>query len=139
MDHINEMLGAHPAVRGAAGLRTVADGLRALHDCATACASCADACVAEPEVAPLRATIRLNLDCAAICAATADVLARRNAPDFDVLRTLLHACMLACAACAAECDRHAPSVLHCGVCADACRACEAACRRILHELPTAPM
>jgi hypothetical protein len=139
MDHINEMLGAHPAVRGPAGLRTVADGLRALNDCATACASCADACVAEPDVTPLRAAIRLNLDCAAICVATADVLARRNAPDFEVLRALLHACVVASAACAAECERHAPSVMHCRICAAACRTCEAACRRILAELPTPAM
>lgn len=72
--------------------------------------------------------IRLNLECAAICDATAEELSRAAALDDEALDAQLDACVVACAACATECERHAEMMNHCRVCAEACRACEAACQ-----------
>ena len=45
-------------------------------ECAQACVACADACLAESEAMSLRRCIRLNQDCADICAASAKILTR---------------------------------------------------------------
>jgi hypothetical protein len=43
--------------------------------------------------------------------------------------------MIACRACAEECDKHAQMHEHCLVCAEACRKCEEECMRMLEKLP----
>jgi hypothetical protein len=105
---------------------------------------CADAClaepgVAEPGVAELTRCIRLDLDCADLCAATAAVLSRRSGNEDGhgaggALRALLEACRLACQACADECESHAGHHEHCRLCAEACRRCAAACEALLTSL-----
>ena len=102
--------------------------------CAQVCRSCADACIAESKGDMLAACIRRNLDCAALCDATAQVLSRTAEPDWKVVAPLLQACGEACASCAVECEQHAAMMVHCRVCAEACRACEAACKALV---PTA--
>ena len=96
-------------------------------DCAQTCTSCADACLGEAHFAELRQCIRLNLDCADLCAATAAIASRRTGANDAVLKAVLLACREACRACGAECGRHASMHEHCQVCADACRRCEEAC------------
>ena len=61
------MIAAHPEVGG-----TTNDALikciELCYTCAQVCTSCADACLAEENVQILTQCIRLNLDCADICA-----------------------------------------------------------------------
>lgn len=109
----------------------LADAIEALVGCATTCGQCADACLAEPDVASMARCIRLDLDCADICGATARVVSRQTAYEPDVTRAMLEACIAVCSACAAECSQHGQHMDHCRICAEACRQCEQACRTLL--------
>ncbi|MGZ8414256.1 MAG: four-helix bundle copper-binding protein [Gemmatirosa sp.] len=135
-DHLRRVLRAHPAsvalVRDEGGL---VECVEACFDCAQTCSACADACLAEDSVAELRGCIRLNLDCADVCDAAGRILARQTAADPPFVRELLRACLVACQACGAECERHAGHHEHCRVCAEACLRCEAASERLLQALP----
>ena len=122
---MHEMLASHP--EAPANQAAVADALEALASCAAHCRSCADACLAEEDPAELRECIRLDLDCADICSATAAVLARSSGTH-AIDRSLLDACMASCEACGAECSGHADHHDHCARCAEACRRCADACR-----------
>lgn len=102
-------------------------------ECSLTCVACADACLGEQDVANLRRCIRLNLDCADICDATARVISRLLDGDPAVLAAQLEACARACASCGAECRKHSNHHEHCAVCAEACRRCEAACRELARE------
>ena len=130
MHHVAQMLESHPQAAPS----------EALGRCITACAissqsctSCADACVAEKGVGELRRCVRLNLDCADVCAATARVLSRQTDFEPATARPLLEACALACRLCAEDCEWHAEHMKmeHCRLCADACRRCERACEETL--------
>ncbi|QGQ20854.1 four-helix bundle copper-binding protein [Cellulomonas sp. JZ18] len=108
--------------------------MEACLECAQTCTACADACLGEEHVADLRACIRLDADCADVCAATAAVLSRQTDPDLKLVAALLEACATACGQCAEECEQHAGMHEHCRVCAQACRRCEAACRALLASM-----
>ena len=130
MHELTAMLKSHPrhADTQRPGLE---ECIVACNDCVQTCLSCADACVAENQGDPLLACIRLDLDCAAICAATAQILSRSSQPNWTVISAVLRACETACAACGSECDRHAAHMEHCRICAAACHACAAACGTLL--------
>ena len=132
MTHSQAMLDTHP--RSSADNTAIAGVLDALEDCAQTCTMCADACLSEDMVAELRRCIRLNLDCAALCIATAGILGRRTEGDASVLRSAIEACIAACEACGAECESHAEMHEHCRVCAEACRQCAEACRSAVSSL-----
>ncbi len=129
MDYVHPMFRSHP--RHAYIRPGLVECVDACNDCAMVCLSCADACIAENKGDTLAACIRLNLDCAALCTATAQMLARAAGPDWIVLSAALRACEAACAACAAQCGQHAQHMEHCRICAAACHACEEACRLLL--------
>jgi hypothetical protein len=109
----------------------LAGAIDAISGCAQACTTCADLCLLEPEVAELRACIRLCLDTADIGRATSAVVARRGAAERAVLVEVLEACASAAEVCGAECDRHAHD--HCRLCAELCRRCVSACRALANE------
>lgn len=127
------MIATHPDVKGSVNtalIRCIEECLA----CAQACTSCADACLAEGMVAELRQCIRLNLDCAAVCGATANIATRRTGSDEEVIRHMLKACALACKLCGDECASHAGQHDHCRICAEACRSCETACHEALASM-----
>lgn len=132
MEHIEAMIETHPAATGRTDGRL--DCIVACHDCAAACTACADACLAEPMVAELVRCIRLNLDCADICAVTANVVTRQTDTPAALVHAQLEACAAACRACAEECEAHAEMHEHCRVCAEACRQCERACEQVLQAV-----
>lgn len=104
----------------------------ACSDCAASCTQCADACLAEEIVQELTTCVRLNLDCADVCAATGRVVSRQTGYDAEVTSAVLRACIEACGKCAAECEKHAAHGMeHCRVCAAECRRCEQACQGLL--------
>jgi hypothetical protein len=126
MDRVRRMFQTHPAPASDAGTEAFAL-VKAAAECTFTCTTCADACLEEQDPAKLRQCIRLNQDCAEICAVTARLIARPGAQDQALLQAQLEACAVACRACAEECDRHAGHMEHCRVCAVACRECAAAC------------
>ena len=112
----------------------LAGTIDALSDCAQACTADADADLREQNLAEMIKCIRLCLDCADICTATAAVTSRRTAYDANVTRPLLKACVVSCKTCGDECERHARHHEHCRVCEQACRRCEQACRQLLDAM-----
>jgi hypothetical protein len=106
--------------------------IEACYDCAESCTQCADDCLGEESVQDLTSCIRLNLDCADICAATGRVVSRQTAVDANVTSAIVQACIAACRSCGDECELHAAHGMeHCRVCAEECRRCEQACQELL--------
>ena len=85
MHHVQEMLRTHP-VQSQVEMSALADCIEACYDCAQTCTTCADACLGEDMVAGLVRCIRLNLDCADVCAATGRLLSRQTAADWTLLQ-----------------------------------------------------
>ena len=112
----------------------LAQTIEAVIDCGQACSACADSCLSEDMVAELGKCIRLDLDCADVCDATARVLSRQHEYDANLTRPQLEACIAACKSCGDECERHAEHMAHCRVCAESCRRCEEACRELLSAM-----
>jgi hypothetical protein len=110
--------------------------LDACAECGQACTQCADDCLSEDgRQQELTKCIRLNLDCADVCATTARIVGRQTDYDANVTRGILEACAIVCRACGDECRRHAEHGMeHCAVCAEACLACEDACRELLDAI-----
>jgi hypothetical protein len=109
--------------------------IAACSDCEQACTQCADDCLSEQNVQDLAKCIRLNLDCADICASTARVVSRQTEYDANLTRPIGQACAQACKSCGDECEKHAKHGMeHCHICAEACRSCERACEELLHAI-----
>ena len=109
----------------------LAGAIDAMTDCTQACIADTDADLGEQNVTEMVTCIRLCLDCADICTATAAVISRPAGYDAAVAGPLLEACVAICKSCGDECERHARMHEHCRVCAEACRRCEQACREFL--------
>ena len=112
----------------------LAAAIDALSDCVEACNADNAADLGEQNVTEMVTCIRLCLDCADICGATAAVIGRLTDYDADVIRPLLDACVAICKSCGDECERHARMHEHCRVCAEACRSCEHVCRELLYAM-----
>lgn len=133
MDRLRKIFSAHPKPASDAG--DVAFALvKAAAECSYVCTTCADACLEEASSSELRNCIRMNLDCAEICALTATLISRPGEQDRTVLRAQLEACAKACRACAEECGRHGKTMEHCRICAESCRECAEACDAMLKAL-----
>ena len=133
MSYARQLLDTYPGTLYAdAGVLTAA--IDALSDCAQACIADADADLSEQNLAEMVTCIRLCLDCADVCTATAAVTSRQTAYDATITRPLLEACIATCKSCGDECERHARMHEHCRICEQACRRCEQACRELLGAL-----
>jgi hypothetical protein len=131
MSYSREMLDTYPRDYNVDTQKLVAC-IDACNDCANACTQCADACLSEDVVAELIKCMRLNTDCADVCAVTGRIVSRQTEYDANVTRAALEACIAVCKACGDECEHHAEmGMQHCRVCAEACRRCEQACRDLL--------
>ena len=112
-----------------------AECISACIETAETCRIGADACVEEDSVAELRECLRAQQDCAVVCSATADVLARRGFPESGrgraVLRSLLETCREVAGVCRDACDQHTETYEHCALSAEAARRCERACAELL--------
>ncbi|MBN9464953.1 four-helix bundle copper-binding protein [Brevundimonas sp.] len=136
--HIASMIGTHPHVQGNTN-DTLIRAIEEAYACAATCRLCADACLGEAMVADLTQCIRLNLDCADVCAATATVAGRRTGSNEPVIKWMLKVCAEACATCASECEQHSGMHEHCRICAEHCRRCERACREAAETItPSRP-
>lgn len=133
MSAVRAMLRSHPEKPShAEALSACIDACAA---CQETCLSCADACLSEPTVSKLVTCVRLNLDCATICAATGSVIARANkAGHRQLIEAQLTTCIAFCRACAAECERHATMHKHCELCAKTCLDCAEVCSELLSSM-----
>ena len=130
MSYARQMLGTCPVSFNVdAGL--LAATIDALSDCAQACMADTGCDLGEANVAEMVRCIRLCLDCADVCVATAGVISRQADYDAHVVVPLLQACAAVCKSCGDECERHARMHEHCRVCAEVCRTCERMCRDLL--------
>jgi hypothetical protein len=131
---VEAMLASHPRPIEA-NRRDLAACIEACLACDQACSACADACLGEKDVLNLLQCIRLNLDCADVCAITGRLLSRQTLSPGGLLRDQIQVCAQACDLCAAECEKHAHHHEHCRVCMEACRRCAEACRTLLVAVP----
>jgi hypothetical protein len=122
-----EMIRTHPHVQGSTN-DTLIKCIEECYACAQTCTACADACLGEEQVAELTQCIRLNLDCADVCAAAGSVATRRTGSNEQTIASILETCAEACRLCGDECAKHVELHEHCRICAEACRRCETACR-----------
>jgi hypothetical protein len=95
--------------------------IEACLECATACNHCAVSCLQEENVQNLAKCIRLNLECAVMCRATAEKLSLGNAFAEEVSQL----CADVAKACAAECEQLSSL--------PQCKECAAACNAVLRE------
>lgn len=98
--------------------------VESLHECMTACNHCYDACLKEDNIQMMAECIRLDRECADICAYFEQALVR-NTP---FAKELAAVCATICEACGHECQKHGHD--HCQKCAEACFACAAECRKL---------
>src|SRR5712672_2673970 len=133
MSYAGQMLDTYPGTFGV-GAAVLAAAIDALSDCAQACTADVDADLSEQNLTEMVKCIRLCLDCADVCTATAAVTSRQTEYDANVTRPLLQACVAVCRSCGDECERHARMHEHCRICEQACRRCEQACRELLDAM-----
>lgn len=100
--------------------------LETLHECMAACNHCFDACLKEDEVKMMAECIRLDRECADMCAYLEQAITR-NSP---FVSQLAKVCAEICQTCGDECQKHADMHDHCKHCAEACHRCAEACRSI---------
>jgi hypothetical protein len=93
-----------------------------LAECAAACEICLDSCLSEDDVKMMTECIRLDRDCAKICALTGSMIASHS----SFAGQMVKLCEEICEKCADECSRHKYD--HCQQCAESCRECASACR-----------
>ncbi|MCO4754085.1 MAG: four-helix bundle copper-binding protein [Bacteriovoracaceae bacterium] len=128
MEELNNMINSHPqADKAKKGQELISKAVL----CSTTCFTCADACLSEDNLEKLRTCIRLNLDCATICEATVQILARPASINTSFAKKQIEACMEVCIACAEECEKHSDIHQHCKICAQTCRDCVKACEEFI--------
>jgi hypothetical protein len=93
-----------------------------LAECVHACNACHEGCLNEKMVAMMAECIRLDKDCAVVCAATLQLVHAGG----RFARKALELCIEACEACGKECAKH--DYDHCRECARVCGECAKACR-----------
>jgi len=96
--------------------------IEACHKTIIACNQCASACLLEKNINDMRYCIQLDMECAAICMATVQLLSL----DSKRTKEICHLCTEFCMACAAECSTH--DMEHCVRCSEACADCAEQCR-----------
>lgn len=93
-------------------------------NCAAICNHCASSCTQEEDVKLMARCIQLDMECAALCYAAAQLMSLGS----DKAKELCRLCADACEACGEECGKH--QMKHCQECADACRKCVEECRKM---------
>ena len=107
--------------------------LISLGECEHVCLSCAAVCGGDDAIDRMRACVRLNLDCATICSATAAVVLQGTEISKAIVYGQLRACAAVCGVCAELCANHAKDYEYCRICADTCRNCQEKCNLMLGE------
>jgi len=99
--------------------------IQACLQCAAACNHCAASCTKEEDVKMMAKCIELDMQYAAICYATAQLLSLGS----DKSAEICALCAAICIACAEECGLHLH--MHCQDCAATCRKCAEECQKMV--------
>ncbi|MEH6942377.1 four-helix bundle copper-binding protein [Bacillus sp. JJ722] len=99
--------------------------IETLHECMTACNHCFDACLKEEDLSMMADCIRLDRECADICAYFEQAIGRGT----PFVIELAKVCASICEACGNECKKHSHE--HCQKCAESCFKCAEACRKLV--------
>jgi hypothetical protein len=89
--------------------------------CAALCNHCASSCLQEIDIKMMAKCIQLDMECAAICYATAQLLSLGSKHS----KAMAKLCAELCQDCHKECKKHENK--HCQECSDACKECAEAC------------
>ncbi len=92
--------------------------------CAAICNHCASACLQEDDVKMMATCIQTDMECAAICYATAQLLSLGS----DKAKEICRLCAAICKECGDECGKHKSD--HCRECAEACKICAEECTKM---------
>ena len=84
----------------------------------------APACLQEEDVKMMASCTQLDMECAAICYAAAQLMSVGSSKATEICSL----CADICESCGAECGRH--NTGHCKECAEACRQCAEECRKM---------
>ena len=117
-----EALVVHPAApeMGEPERAALGECIDAALACSQACTAGADSCLEEPSVAELRAVIRAQQNCAAVCIAAAQILSRLGSDFGSTPSSILRVLTEASEECEKACREIAPVYLHCRITAEAC-------------------
>ncbi|MFG6114664.1 four-helix bundle copper-binding protein [Halobacillus sp. MO56] len=99
--------------------------IEVLHECMEACNHCYTSCLQEDNVKAMAECIRLDRECADICALFEQALTR----DTPYVQEFAQLCAKACRDCGDECAKHDHD--HCQKCAEACRKCADECEKLV--------
>lgn len=105
----------------------VFDVVEKLAVCQQMCNKCFNACLMEDDVKMMVDCIRLDRQCAEICAFTLSSMATCSCLRNEILAL----CISACTQCAEECRKH--GYIHCQECAEACDDCIQACQSLVDD------
>ncbi len=92
---------------------------------ASLCHHCASSCLKEEDVKMMASCIQLDMECAALCYASAQLMSLGSAKAMSLCKL----CAETCEACADECSKHDNE--HCQACAAACRKCAEECKNMM--------
>jgi Domain of Unknown Function (DUF326) len=107
---------------------TYKSAIEACLECAAICNHCASCCAQEKDVTMMAKCIQLDMECAAICYASAQLMSLGS----NKSKELGALCADMCEACREECSKHHTE--HCQECAKACKECAEECRKIVSGL-----
>jgi hypothetical protein len=93
--------------------------------CAALCNHCASSCTQEEDVKMMARCIQLDMECAAICYAAAQLMSFGS----ERAKEVCSICAALCETCGAECAKY-KRMEHCMECAEACQHCAAECRKM---------
>lgn len=89
--------------------------------CAALCNHCVASCLQESDIKMMVKCIQRDMECAALCYATAQLLSLGS----EYASAIAKLCADLCEECATECVKHENE--HCKECASACKECSIAC------------
>ncbi|MDK8643772.1 MULTISPECIES: four-helix bundle copper-binding protein [Bacillati] len=92
--------------------------------CMKVCNHCYDACLKEGDSHHMADCIRLDRECADMCAFAAGAMSRNS----QFAHQICQLCAEICEACGNECKKHDHA--HCKECAEACFKCADVCRKM---------
>ena len=106
------------------GYHTYKNCIDACLHCAAICNHCASSCTQEEDVKMMARFIQLDMECAAICYASAQLMSLGS----DKAQEICRICADICEQCGNECARHQTE--HCQECSRACSRCAEECRQM---------
>jgi len=98
--------------------------IKACLQCATACNHCASSCTQEKEIHMMARCIQLDMEGAAICYASAQLMSLGS----EMAKQVCQICSDICWQCHEECIKHQTD--HCQECARVCKICAEECQKM---------